>query len=702
MQRALSLCFVLLVGCAMSEEPVTPELVRVQAGEATVAWTSAEPYEGFVLYRVGTASPEWLRADEAQGASVRHEVVLPGLRPGELVSYRPQAQQTRWELRTPPAGPVPWSLLLVHPGAGPSLADLLADPVELLVVAGRLPTARALDPVAVARPYLPVYDLRGRHSPFLDATEGPRRGAWRPWFVDWGGLRLLFVSSPQDLASGLRAPGAHTLGLVLVPPEGPPAAAGQAAVGAPAPAGWPDRPALSAAIAAHNSGNPGQPIAFVLVCARDAPGPETLPPSEAPRPSEASASASGAALASARWLWLGAGDRPWALRLDVAPEHTRATWRLGLGGEVELRAPPLGVRRTCAQCQRLAQQGDYVAAVAAYREFLRSHDPEHFQVDDAHYAIAEILDQRLFRAGDALAWYGRLLLRYPRSSLTPLATARVAYLQAHADCGYEPLQAFERLRRQGWAEAQGRPTAEDEVIRQAQRARAALGPTCALRPEILYWIANQRAARDPRAAVAAYEELLAQHPGHPHAAQAASQIGETWYAARRFSLAALAFERAALSRPERAAELSARAARARRNHRRGLLALAAAVVLVVLALCLLLPPRRWPTRATLSHASVGAAVLAVGFSLGAWALRAQFWSAAERHGLALGLAGVAGAAALFGVELGLRCVRCGRGPAGGAVRRALVGSAVGVLALSAGAYLLVFLLNEHYLIVVGL
>jgi len=697
---ALGLLGVVLGGCAGDREPVAPEIVRVTPEQALVTWSSATPYSGFVLYRSGAAAGEqdWLRAEEGPGASRLHEVALQGLRPGELVSYRVMGQEPGFELRTPPRRPVPWSFLVVAPSTGPELSGLLSDPVEVLLVAGALPRGAEPDPVAAARPYLPVYDFGGRHSPHLMATEGPGRGPQGPWHLDWGGLRLLFVRTPDEIPAAAVGVGLHTVALVVVP-----GGAGTGSAARPAPRSGQD---WQRAITRHNNERPRQPIAFVLL-----PASAGMPPARTDPASESTGTL------VARWLQLPSAEARWALRVDVAPERIRATWRLGGEGSVQLRSPPLGVKRTCAECRRLAERGDYLAAVEAYRQFLRTNDPQHFQVDDAHYAIAELLDQRLFRPEQALAWYGRLLLRYPRSSLAPLASERVTYLKAHSDCGFGPLSAFERLRRQGWAKARGDPQAERRVLAEATGVLEGLKRPCALRPEILLWSANQRSLRAPDEAVATYRLLRAEHPDHSHASQASVQIGETWYAAGRFADAVQAFERAAQLMPERSTELRARATRAGRNLRRRQLAAAAAAAMVALVLSLLLrpggagppvrvaaggrrrAPGRLPSSAVALRATLLGAALAAVLAVVAGALRDQFWSSAEGYGLALGLAALTWLGALLGAALGARArARWG----GGAPAQALLGSAVGWLWLAAGAYLLVFLLNEHYLVVVGL
>ena len=165
----------------------------------------------------------------------------------------------------------------------------------------------------------------------------------------------------------------------------------------------------------------------------------------------------------------------------------------------------------------------------AYKQFIADNEG-HYQIDDAYYAIAELLDERLFQFAQALAWYERLIERYPDSALAPMARRRIAYLEAHNDADYAPLARFERIRRVRFARSQHDPAARAACLADAAGILEDY-PDCSMAPAILYWLANQHRLGAPDGAAALYRTLLDRFPDSRLAGRAWLEMGETYYAA---------------------------------------------------------------------------------------------------------------------------------------------------------------------------
>ncbi len=111
------------------------------------------------------------------------------------------------------------------------------------------------------------------------------------------------------------------------------------------------------------------------------------------------------------------GPKDLAMRLDVDPDFAQAvSWPENR--KTVLIASKSPTKRTCVECRRLADKGSYEQSVKAFETFIEDNQG-HYQIDDAYFAIATILDEKLFRFRDALAWYKKLAAAFPDSSLAP-------------------------------------------------------------------------------------------------------------------------------------------------------------------------------------------------------------------------------------------------------------------------------------------
>ena len=692
------------------------ELLAVGPTQVTIAWNAEKPSLGRIWYRpVRGREPGTVVADPL-GATTAHEIVIGGLQPGTRYRYWLDGAEDgpRWEFQTAPPVSGPFSFLLTWGDVSRSAAPLvMSETPEFVLSLTPIDFARR-DPFASVRPYLPVYDLRGVNSPYLarlgeDAAVKTEESGWP---LDCAGLRLAVLDDDGRRIPDLAAsPAAHTVGVILQSLPGcsvggdssrrlkqfpaAPSATGVASYKDPASdfstAPWLIDGRLSveaieqsqfhATLLEHNRRWGSRPVAFVIVPARVDANIE---------------------IGGVRYVAIDSRDgTSGAARIDVAVESCRLTFVHPAGAaeadEIVLREPPLAQKRTCAECRRLADQGAYEESIAAYEAFIESNQG-HFQIDDAHYAIAEILDEQLFRYEEALRWYRRLIEEYPDCTLAPMARGRIAFLAAHADFDYRPLASFERVRRVRFARSLKDPRARDACLAEVEQIVAEY-PQCKIAPLMRYWLANQYRRHAPDRAVELYRSLLQRHADSSQAEDAWIEMGETYYDAGQYEKALSVFEEALGAVAGRADEIRTQMDRARRNLRRQDLAVAGWLVLAGLFLAgLFLPPvgvrfGQWRPAAC-------ALVLLSLFLLGyGWFIREQFSSTTELIVLAIALAAVSTVGVPFSSALGRKL--CGR-RCQGRVARAILGCLFGLAMFIVGGYLVIYYVNPHYLIVVNL
>jgi len=676
-----ALCFLLwwFVGRDASDSP-SCELLAVGPTQVTIAWTAAKPSPGRIWYQpVRGREPGTVVADPL-GATTAHEIVISGLQPGTRYRYWLDGAEDgpRWEFQTAPPVSGPFSFLLSWGDVSRSAAPLvMSETPEFVFSLTPIDFARR-DPFDSVRSYLPVYDPRGVNSPYLarlgnDAGDKAKNDGWT---LDCAGLRLAVIDYDDHRVSELAAsPAAHTVGVI------PRSLPGGWLIDGRLSAEAIEQSQFHAALLEHNRRRGSRPAPFVILAARVDANIE---------------------IDGVRYVAIDLRDgASGAARIDVGVESCRLTFvhpaEAAEADEIVLREPPLAQKRTCAECRRLADQGAYEESIAAYEAFIESNRG-HFQIDDAHYAIAEILDEQLFRYDEALRWYRRLIEEYPDCTLAPMARGRIAFLAAHADFDYRPLAGFERVRRVRFARSLKDPRARDACLVEVEQIVAEY-PQCKIAPLMRYWLANQYRRHAPDRAVELYRSLLRRHADSPQAEDAWIEMGETYYDAGQYEKALSVFEEALGAVAGRADEIRTQMDRARRNLRRGDLAVAGWLVLgVLLAAGMFLPPvgvrfGQWRPAAC-------ALILLSLFLLGCgWFIREQFSSTTELIVLAIALAAVSTVGVPFSSALG-RKLRGRRRQ--GRVAGAILGCLFGLAMFIAGGYLVIYYVNPHYLIVVNL
>ncbi len=625
--------------------PGVPELLHVGPTEVSIAWYTHAPKNGTLWY----ASPgaEYQSLSEPSGPAQWHEIRITALEPGTQYTYHLGDEKRIYTFQTQLPTNSPFSFLMAFGHS--DLANLVTTELpEFVWLADSGPPTNGSQ--SQISPYLPMFDPNGPVSAYLRQMGG--ESVQTSYTLDWAGLRLIILKTPDDLDRHLDTQTAHTQGLIWLcdPPL------------------TPNHP-VHTRIGVHNHRHPNCPVAFVWQFG------DTLSRTQH------------------HDLCYVTLPKPVAARVDVTAESTSMVLLTTTAPqEIPLRAAPLQQRRTCEQCRRLADQGAYEASVEAYQAFIRDN-PEHFQIDDAYYAIAELLDNRLFKMPEAVTWYQRLLERYPNSALAPAARIRLGTLQAYGDFDHHPLAAFERIRQNEYLRVRHDPPKQTALL-QELIALTETYPRSKTVPLILHWTANQYRPLNVDRAIALYRKILRDFPASEQAQSTWFEIGETLYEARQYEAAIAVYRQAIDMAPTQKKAFIKQIARAQRNIRRIHLAYGAWAITGMLAL---LGIPAWPQVLTKQIIKImGLFLVNVSLlSVFAWLIQEQFGSGREMMGLVLGLAGINAWAYGTGASLGLRL-------GGKPVMRVLLSATTHLLFFCAASYLLLYYNNEHYLIVFGL
>ncbi|MHC4645535.1 MAG: tetratricopeptide repeat protein, partial [Planctomycetota bacterium] len=358
--------------------------------------------------------------------------------------------------------------------------------------------------------------------------------------------------------------------------------------------------------------------------------------------------------------------------------------------------------RTCEECRRLADKGAYEQSVRAYKEFIETHEG-HFQIDDAYFAIAEILDEKLFRFQEALPWYHRLIIEYPDGTLTPLAKQRIRYLSEYSEYDYRPLARFEQIRKVEFARRKDISQQRDKLLEEVASVISEY-PDANLAPVMQYWLANQYRQTGPQKAVDAYYVLREKYPDHPDAREVLMDIGQTCYEAGRYEEAMEVYGKALLELPSLEGVIKVQISRCKRNIRRDWFALVCWPLLVLISAVAILATPVGIGMSKIASSLAVFALLAAFLSFGAWLIYEQFSSVREMLLIVISFAAAAGVSSLISVSLAEKLFgkRLNSIQAGPGVLSVVAGSIVGLILFTAGLYLAIYYINAHYLIVVGM
>ncbi|MCG8551112.1 MAG: tetratricopeptide repeat protein [Desulfobacterales bacterium] len=653
-------------GCKKQANEITArdiEVIRVERRQATIAWTTGDAFQGEVFYRTAAGGNTAKAVKETLSKSFHHQVVLTNLKPGTRYTYWIDNPEKRYQFQTRPEANTPFSFIMGAKGDPEMIRAMVMNEVpDFIIDAGPVPE-KGIDPFHLVRPYVPIFDHFG---PKTKLRGGGKRPQPDLWCLDWGELHLWISNAPDFDRRPLpefNKPGLQ--GLLL--------ARGMAGVDAKT-ALVPQSP-LHNALVRHNRHHTSRPVMFVLV---------------------KSAETWHKTMENIAYVGLPMGTQQMpGVRIDVGRYQANAVF-LDTHKKIELKAPPLEGRISCDDCRKLADQGAYDTAIKAYKTFIQNHDAGHFQIDDAYFATARLYDEKLFDYPSAIHWYQRLIKKEPNSGLTPLARQRVKFLQHRSDFDYEPLARFEKIKTTQMA---GTGSTKEAVVQYLEQARAIVDqyPAAVVAPSILHWLGMAYRDIDTNLAVAAFERLSKHYPNSAEAATAGLDIGDTYYDAGIYDPAIKAYEKALARHTGMSQAIAAKIQRSKRNIRRDTMGMATfALVCLAPLFIVLMPPKGVYPGAVRRAAWAFPVIFGVNF-LGAWVIHEQFISTLQMVELVFGfsLAAVWGGAAG-----GVLTAKIKTPGSGAAIVRGLAGLTAGLAVFISAGYLAVYIVYEHYLIVI--
>lgn len=647
---------------------VKPEVLDVTDSQVTIAWLSEKPYKGLVLYNLAGSSELSLSATDSFAASKEHEVVIIGLSPSTRYTYSIAGSDNRFQFQTQPLPNTPFSFAIVSNKKPEQIVSLVMSEMPEFIVCLNSTSNSVTDPFFGVRPYLPIYNTTGVDSPFLRAVgnvESPRS-----WKLDWGGLRLVFVDKAEGLAKVPRMLNTlrpHTFGIIT---------SGQVINEEII-----RQTELHSIIVSHNKVNPIRPVAFVGIVGQRKQAVE---------------------IDQVQYFGIDAksneiekGKNAGIIRVDVDVESIRAVF-INENREIVLRKAPLGEKRTCEECRRLADKGAYEESIKAYEAFIKNNRG-HFQIDDAYFAIAEILDEKLFRFAEALNWYSRLIDEYPGGTLTPLAKQRIKYLTSYSDYDYEPLARFERIKKVEFGRRKHIAESRDRILKEVELIIKEY-PDSKLAPVMQYWLANQYRTIDPDKAVYFYMALKNKYAGHNLTKELMIDIGKTYYDAKRYKEARNTYNKALAELPWLRDTIKAQISRCSRNIHRARITLVCWCVLAT-TLSLVISYKPFGIyKDKLVSSFVAFVILSSVLLFGAWLIREQFSSVKEMFSIVISFSTVASVGSLISMCLGKKLIIS----SGREFCSVGLGGVIGILFFIAGTYLAIYYINVHYLIVIGM
>ncbi|CAB1078868.1 hypothetical protein D1AOALGA4SA_6590 [Olavius algarvensis Delta 1 endosymbiont] len=654
-------------GCKPSNSVINPEIIRIDASTATIAWVSEKPYRGQINYYAAGNPGVTKTAQENFSHSYRHEVRVDGLEAGTQYLYWIGDDETKYFFRTQPQAVKPFSFLVELDNLSDQITSLLMSEMpEFILSFSRESKTNYYQSI---KPYVPLYDLNGQKSDYLN-PENKLDDTADSWKLDWGGLCLIFIDDAPELNKFLDSHTAHTTGIII-------RKYGQKYI---EPASRTS--ALHQRIIDHNKKFPSNKIAFVLM-----PGPKI-----------ASKKVDTINYMQLPLVEAGSRKKTTVIRFDVNIEATYAVL-LDTGDEITLKLPPLKENRTCEECRRLASTGSYKESVLAYQEFINNNQG-HFQIDDAVYAVADILDTKLFQYKAAVQWYHKLVSGYPDSTLVPLASQRLEYIAKYADYEFIPLRRFEQIRRVEFQQNKDDSSGRQKILAEVDRIIEQY-PEAAIAPVIYYWLANQYRNHNIAKARETYLALLKKFPGHPHAKEVWWEIGEAYYDAKKYKNAMAAFNEALITLPAAAEDINSQIDRAKRNlRRRHLNKLSVAISVLIIIGSVFWPPTGIQLN-SLFAAAFAFILLLFLFSVAGWLIAEQFSSINELIIIATGMAAAFSSGFPFSQTLANKILRIShRNSEPNSIFTAACGIMLNFIFAAAFVYSVVFYTNEHYLTIV--
>ncbi len=648
----------LLAGCNHSDSRQVGnhvQVMEVTQRQAVITWQTDKPSKGRVFYRAASGTGKTETALETLAAAYRHRVRLVNLEPGTRYTYWIDDPDNRFQFQTQPLATHPFSFMLVSAVNPKGIENQVMGELPDFILDTGTPEPERDSAYRRISAYIPVYTPSG---PLPEFGAGPMPVDRQSWFLQWGGFQLA-VLEHLDQIRNISFPAASGIRGIVVHNKSPSQDKKtfdefkQDSLAAD----------LTAVLKSLN-------ISFIIGPAKNFQHHQA-----------GELSVVGLPFAAPQ-------DHDMFIRVDVDAQSAHAV-DLKRGQRYALKQAPLKEKITCDDCRKLADKGAYQAAIKAYQSFIENNQG-HFQIDDAYFAIALLFDEKLFDFKPAIQWYQRLVNEYASSSFAPLARQRITYLQKRSDHDFEPLARFERIRKTDYARKKDQPAERMRLLKEVQDIVEAF-PKAHVASQIQYWLGIQYRDINLDRSIQSFQRLLNNYPNAPEARHAIIDIGDTYYQEGMYRKAREIYRQALEMAGTSSRTLESQIRRCSRNLLRQHLAIAAVIILLGLSAgAVFTKPVGFPIQ-MVKQGILAWVGLASVLLMASWIIHEQFLSVREMTGLVSGLTTAAVWAGLAGNILA-RKIRI-------VPHIMWTGAAVGLLLFICGAYLSIFWINIHYLII---
>jgi len=636
----------------------TPEIINISESEVTIAWFSEEMYKGKIYFKPTASNESYLSVSEVSGGSKYHEINISGLTPATRYTYRIGNSEKKYQFQTIPLFSNTFSFLLVWGDVSGKILSLMMTEMPEFIVSLTSNPDKSSDWFKDIRPFIPIYEMYGLDSPFLETIgEIEKKNLW---FLDWGGLRLIFLNEEKDFRDFLESSNAHTTGIITTEMVIDLADL--------------NSNKLQQEILTHNKNYPLKKIEFVLISGNKEQVIEDQ---------------------GIHFIELPANKIETSdygcIRFDLDVESSSAIF-LNKDKEIVLNKTEIKKKLTCDECRRLADKGAYEKSIKAYQEFIAQNENS-YQIDDAYFAIATIFDEKLFQFDEALSWYQKLLDKYPDGSLNPIARQRIEYISAYSEYDFIPFTKFEKIRKIDFVRCKNNKKVN--LLKQLEKLATEF-PKSKIAPEIQFWIANQYRQLDPKKAIKEYLELRDQFPESQNSKEIFINIGKTFYDTGNFKEALKNYRIALGELPELEETIDAQINRCKRNIRRIHISYLSWILIIFITALSLLKKPIGADKTIVKKALVIFIFFVIVLLFGAWLIKEQFSSRNEMLLFVFIYSFLVSLSSLISNTLAKKSSNINW------KIMLILGILTGLIFISLCTYLLTYYLNIHYLVIIGL
>lgn len=529
----INILLIIFLSCAFyqckekkQQESFSPGIAQVSKNEVVIKWESMETYEGSISYQSAEKKEGRPSSGKDLHESSHHKIVINDLLPGTLYKYWLKNAKTQFTFQTAPENNNPFSFVIAGGDSSEDNTSLIASENcgFMLSVKGRHENAHKTD-----NSYLPVFYLDG-NNPDLNQDSIPQAA----WKLDWGNLRLVMINKETDILSFLNVPGNfnHLVGVIFN-------------------SGILNKnideirsSAFHQQIIRYNKTNVNScgcsKTAVAFVCIVNYPvknfNLDGINYFSIPVTNKVSENS----------------PIPTSVVVNINDESASAYFP-ATDNELMLKMPPPHGSFTCTECGRLTKKGSYEESIKAYKSFIEKNR-RLYQVDDAYFAIGQILDEKLFRFSEAQKWYQLVVDSFPEGTWAFKAKPRINYFVKYSDYNYEPLEKFERIKSR-YEES------NENMMMGQQRTHKGISPKkqklldkaeeiikeyadCKVVPEITLWLAIQYEQSDIKKVLDYYANLQRKYPEFSKKNEVALKIAETYDNAKLYKDARTAYIKA--------------------------------------------------------------------------------------------------------------------------------------------------------------